>query len=236
MVLCTERSLVKHDRSVITIKPLRCKCWGCDHCVHGKRRDLWHKAVGGVPRIFLTLTMPHSTASPEAQAKEFVLAFRMLRQFLCRRLGRKALTFLAVFERHPKSGWPHLHVLLRGGYISRKLILEFWTNYTGAVIVDIRLAKGKRQVANYVSKYVSKDPGKFDGVKRFWCSQDWSPKRKAEAASAHDEFTWWESISLHPLGLARCAYEDGAAITFRDGGWLIERWSAADRARWGIGW
>jgi len=200
-----------------------------------RKRELWFKAFRGDPRIFLTLTMQHTEDTPDAQAQKFVTAWRMLRQFLCRRLGRKSLTFLAVFERHPTSGWPHLHILLRGGYISRKLILEFWTAYTHSFIVDIRLVKNARQRASYVSKYVAQDPGSFEHVKRYWCSQDWDPPKKEEPRSTGDEFAWWESISIHPLGIARMAHGDGAAIKFEGERLVINGWSQLDRWRWGIG-
>ncbi len=235
MVLCTERSLVKHDRSLIVVKPLRCKCWGCDHCVHQKRRDLWHKAVKGKPRIFLTLTMaPTPGSTPDNQARALVQHFRAMRQYLMRKLKRKSPTFLAVVEAH-KSGWPHLHILIRSGFIDRRVIKAWWEARTGSWNVDIKLARNPRQVASYVSTYISKNPGKFEKVKRFWCSQDWDPPKKENAVPAGDEFTWWETISLHPLGIARCAYGDGARVTAKGDHWVIERWTSTDRMRWGIG-
>lgn len=235
MALCTERSLVKHDRQTVVVKPLRCKCWGCSHCVHVRRRDLWHKAVNGNPRIFLTLTMkPEDGATPDTQAKALVVHFRMLRQYLMRKLKRRSPTFLAVIEAH-ESGWPHLHILLRTGFIHHRLIRAWWEAHTGSFQIDIRLAKGKRQVASYVSKYISKNPGRFEHVKRYWCSQDWDPPKKEKNANLNDEYCWWESISLHPLGLARAAFWDGATVRCENDSWVIERWSQSDRTRWGIG-
>lgn len=235
MVLCTERSLVKHDLSTLVVKPLRCKCWGCSHCVHQRRRDLWHKAVKGRPRIFLTLTMrPDPASTPDQQAQALVVHFRAMRQFLMRRLKRKSPTFLAVVEAH-ESGWPHLHILIRSGFIDRRLIKAWWEQRTGSFMVDIRLAKGPRQVASYVSKYVSKNPARFEHVKRYWCSQDWDPPRQAQERPQGDEFTWWESITLSPLNIARCALQDGANITCRGNEWVITGWAQLDRWRWGIG-
>lgn len=179
--------------------------------------------------------MPHTEGSPDGQAEKFVVAWRMLRQYLCRKLGRKNLTFLAVFEAHPTSGWPHLHVLLRGGYINRKLILDWWQGYTGAFILDIRLAKNPRQRASYVSKYVAKSPGKFDHVKRYWCSQDWDPPKKENNVSAHAEYAWWEAVTVSPIGLARAALGAGARVTWRDQTMIIEGWDIGSRALWGLG-
>jgi hypothetical protein len=235
MVLCTERSLVKHDRSQIEVKPLRCKCWGCSHCVHQRRRDLWHKAVNGKPRIFLTLTMrPTEGVTKDQQAQALVAHFRMLRQFLMRKLKRRSPTFLAVVEAH-ESGWPHLHVLVRSGFIDHRLIRSWWEKQTGSYQIDIRLAKGQRQVASYVSKYISKNPARFEHVKRYWCSQDWDPPKKEPEQTSNDEFTWWESITLNPVNIVRCALGDGARVTAYHNRWVINDWAALDRMRWGLG-
>lgn len=234
-MLCTERSLVKHNHNATIVKPLRCKCWGCDHCVHGKRRDLWHKAVKGKPRLFLTLTMaPTEGSTPEQQARDLVVHFRMLRQYLMRRLKRRSPTFLAVVEQH-KSGWPHLHILVRSGFIHHRLIREWWKARTGSFQIDIRLAKGEKQVASYVSKYIAKNPAKFERVKRFWCSQDWDPPKKERPYTEGEEFAWWETVTIHPSAIIRMALHDGARVTFRDQYWLIELWDPGDQRRWGIG-
>lgn len=235
MVLCTERSLVKHDHTVMVVKPLRCKCWRCSYCVATKSKELWWKAFKGDPRIFLTLTMkPQPGHTPESQAAEFVAGWRMLRQFLCRHLGRKTITFLAVFEAH-ESGWPHLHILLRGGFIDHRLIRRWWEHRFSSHQIDIRLVRNKQQRANYISKYVSKAPQGFGSCKRYWCSQDWDPPKKENVIPGRDEYVWWESITLHPLGIARAAYGDGATVTCQGDAWVIERWNSTDRMRWGLG-
>jgi hypothetical protein len=219
----------------VVVKPLRCKCWGCDHCVHQRRRDLWHKAVKGNPRIFLTLTMaPTEGATPDSQARDLVTHFRMLRQYLMRKLKRRSPTFLAVVEAH-ESGWPHLHILLRSGFIHHRLIREWWEARTGSFQIDIRLAKGKRQVASYVSKYISKNPARFEHVKRYWCSQDWDPPKAERPYVEGQEFEWWEALHIHPMDMMRIAMQDGARCTWRDGTLVIERWTSRDRALWGVG-
>ncbi len=234
-MLCTERSLVKHEGQALSVRPLRCKCWGCDHCVHQRRRDLWHKAVKGKPRLFLTLTMaPTPGSTPDQQAKELVVHFRMLRQFLMRRLKRRSPTFLAVVEAH-QSGWPHLHILVRSGFIHHRLIREWWESRTGSYQIDIRLAKGPRQVASYVSKYISKNPARYEHVKRYWCSQDWDPPASDSLEPRGEEFAWWEAVTLHPLAMARAAFYDGAHVAVEGDRWTITGWSGFDRLRWGIG-
>jgi hypothetical protein len=172
--------------------------------------------------------------TPDQQAEEFVVGWRLLRQFLCRKLGRKTITFLAVFENH-ESGWPHLHILLRGGYIDHRVIRAWWEERFQSHHIDIRLAKNPRQRASYVSKYVAKAPQGFGHCKRYWCSQDWDKKKNDAPKPERDEYEWWEAITTRPISMARMAFEDGARVTFRGDEIVIAGWLAPDRLRWGIG-
>lgn len=234
-MLCTERSLVKHGPNTLSVRPLRCKRWSCEHCRHRRAKDLWHKAFDGKPDMFLTLTMrPDAGLSPEQAAEEFIVGWRMLRQYLCRTLGRKSLTFLAVFEAH-ESGWPHLHILLRSKFIHHKLIRDWWQARTGSFQIDIRRVKNARQRASYVSKYVAKRPSQFGSCKRYWCSQDWSPPKKERPYTEGDEFIWWEAITVSPIGMMRAAMADGARCTWKGDLLIIERWESKFRSLWGIG-
>lgn len=234
MVLCTERSLVKHSANRLTIKPLRCKCWGCTHCVHQKRRELWFKAFKGEPQRFLTLTVRkgHFT-SPEETAREMVKGWRALRQFLERSLNIKKITFLAVFEAH-ESGWPHLHILLRGSFIHHHIIRKWWAARFDSFEIDIRYVKNSRQRANYVSKYVSEAPEVFASCRRYWCSQDWDKKPKQNDTPQGEPFDWCYAISWHPLALLRAATGDGATVAFDGKEWIVSNWAYIDRLRWGI--
>jgi len=173
-------------------------------------------------------------ASPDQQAQEFVKGWRMLRQFLCRHLKRKSIPFIAIFEKH-ESGWPHLHILLRGGYIDHRLIRRWWEHRFNSFKIDVRLAKGPHQSAAYVTKYVSGDPFKFEGVKRYWRSQDWLPPKEEQEKPVLDEYTWWEVENCRPYVMAMAALESGARVTFRHPKIIIENWDAVSRERWGLG-
>jgi hypothetical protein len=185
--------------------------------------------------MFLTLTMkPGEGLTPEAAAQEFVDAWRMLRQYLCRKLERKSLTFLAVFEAH-ESGLPHLHILLRSKYISRDLIQKWWESRTGSWNVDIRRVHNPRQRASYVSKYVASRPAQFGSLKRYWCSQDWDPPKADPDPNQGEEVAWWEAITVSPVGLMMAAMADGARCTWKGDLLVIERWESRNRSLWGIG-
>jgi hypothetical protein len=177
---------------------------------------------------------PTEGQTPDQQARALVTHFRMLRQYLMRKLKRRSPTFLAVVEEH-ESGWPHLHILLRSGFIHHRIIREWWEARTGSFQIDIRLAKGPRQVASYVSKYISKNPARYANVKRYWCSQDWDPPKKEEDGSRGEEVAWWETMSCTPAGLARAALGDGAGIKWLGDMLVITGWAKSDRWRWGLG-
>jgi hypothetical protein len=200
-----------------------------------KRKDLWMKAFKGDPMRFLTLTVRQGHfATPQETAREMVKGWRMLRQYLERNPKIGKITFLAVFEAH-ESGWPHLHILLRGRFIHHRLIREWWNARFDSFQIDIRYVKNKRQRANYVSKYVSQAPETFEGCRRFWCSQDWDPPRKESDIPQGDEFTWWESVTVRPSAIFEMAFYDGARCTWEGDRLIINGWLPQDRMRWGIG-
>ena len=139
-----------------------------------RSRQLSREAFLGQPTKFLTLTTnPERGKSPDERARELARAWRLLRLRAMRALGLKNLPFLAVFEK-TKNGEPHLHILLRTGYIDQAWLSDQMKDLTGAPIVDIRSVKDKKKLSAYIAKYVAKDPHRFKGTKRYWSSQDYA--------------------------------------------------------------
>lgn len=95
-------------------------------------------------------------------------------------LKPSALPYFAVVERH-KSGRPHLHVLLRCGYIPQTWLSLEMNRLAGSPIVDIRKVSGTKQAAAYVAKYIGKAPAKFGNSRAYWYTKNWAP------AAASDE-------------------------------------------------
>jgi hypothetical protein len=120
---------------------------------------------------FLTLTS--SKDSPDTCQKSF--------RALYMRLKRRGLMkgYIKVPELS-KSGKQHLHVLFRGSYIEQAMISQWWQEIHGAKIIDIRRAwqsQGKKALASYMAKYMSKDnyfrySWNWDWVWRGFC-KDW---------------------------------------------------------------
>lgn len=231
-MLCTEQSLVKHEGTHLTVRPLRCRCWQCEHCAPERRRDLKWKARNGRPTKFLTLTIRKGQfATPALQAAEMAKGWRMLRQYLCRLLDRKSIPFLAIIEKH-KSGWPHLHLLLRTGWIDHRLIREWWQGRFNSPMIWIEEVESEVKAAVYVSKYVAKHPERYEGAKRYWCSKDWDPPKGKEESNAIDESVWFEVLTSTPRAVMRMAWIDGASFGWEGNVLHIWGWSPDERNKW----
>ena len=198
-MLCREWTLVKHSLGVLTAEPLKCKCWTCDYCAPFRRRQLVTKGRLGQPDTFLTLTVnPAVGTSPDDRARSLADAWRKLRRRAMAHYGYKKLPFLAVFER-TKAGEPHLHILLRVKWLSQSWLSDQMRDLIGAPIVDIRRVLGARQIANYIAKYVGKQPESFEHTKRYWCSQDWALPDPRDAGNEDRAGT---SVEVRKMALA----------------------------------
>lgn len=191
MSLCTDLTLVKADALTITAEPLRCRCWTCDHCVQVRRAELKRDARDGNPDTFLTLTVnPAFGASPDHRATLLSRSWWAIRRAARKRYGYDRMPFIAVFER-TKKGEPHLHILARCKWLDQAWLSDFMRRRMLAPIVDIRRILSKRLAAWYVTKYLTKAPHKFDGVKRYWKSRDWlDPGAGAEQRDETEPGDW----------------------------------------------
>jgi len=191
-MFCAEWSLVKHRGQEVTVIPLRCKCWHCDECRPIRARGLVADAVAGHPTIFITLTSrKREDRTPSQAARELVTAWRKVRREYVKEHGKGTLAFLAVFEA-TKRGWPHLHIVARCKWLSQKWLSRRMADLHDSPVVDVRRVTGMSKIARYVSKYIGKNPHRFQGVKRYWRSLDY-----LEASGGLDEddpSTWayWE--------------------------------------------
>lgn len=120
-----------------------------------KSRRCYHRVMSGLERggslRFLTLTS--SVESPDDIQRSWrALYMRMLRRGL--------ITGYIKVPETTKSGRLHYHILFRGSYISQRLLSRWWSDIHQAPIVDIRSFvpfKGKKPVASYMAKYMSKE-------------------------------------------------------------------------------
>lgn len=229
-MFCRDWTVVKDDGPRRTVAPLKCKRWTCPECAPERQKALRAQARAGHPDKFLTLTVnPAHFDSPVERARQLVRAWRCLRLRAMRRFKLKRLPFLAVFEA-TKRGEPHLHILLRCRPIPQAWISDQMADLIGAPIVDIRKVKNAGMAAAYVTKYLTKAPHHFASLKRYWASQDWTPRSEddLDTAAAHGGTVeiWKEPIAdviwrLKAHGWLLAEQQDEA--------WIFYRWAPYTR-------
>jgi len=156
------------------------------------------RAAAGEPTRFLTLTVNPSVGhSQEQRLKLLANAWRTAVKRLRRLYPKRPLAYLAIVEQ-TKAGEPHLHILLRTGYIPQKIISGMMRDLINAPIVDIRKIRNTREVIRYVAKYITKAPAQFGNAKRYWNTQDWEAKQEQQEIDPPVDTTKW-SIDRRPL-------------------------------------
>lgn len=219
--LCSHLTSVKSSHDGREIAPIRCKRWSCPTCHQINRARVIALARAGKPRALLTLTVRSTDyPSPDAAAEALKRGLRLLRLRLQRHERLKRFEFLAVFEKH-KSGFPHLHLLIRGDYLPWKVLRGMWESITGSYQVDVRKIDREGNAAFYVSKYIGKDLSAFEGCKRWWRSRGYNEEPAEDYAPdwMRCEFAAWDT--------------DFNALRFLllHDGWTMEK---AGRERWRI--
>lgn len=180
--LCTDQTSVKRHNGTAAMNAVRCKRWQCPVCAEVNRKRVIALGVAGKPTAFLTLTVSSNNyPSPDDAAQDLKRGLVALRKRIARAHPGRKMSFLAVFEKH-KSGWPHLHLLIRAPYLDVRWLKAAWEEITGSFIVDIRKVDTPGKRAFYVAKYLGKDLSAFARCKRWWRSHDFN-----EPANDNDE-------------------------------------------------
>lgn len=198
MSYCGEQTAVKREGKQLTAVSLRCRSWTCPECRQLRQRQLIAEANGGTPNTFLTLTnrrVPDKT--PIDAARELAKAWRLVRLRIMRRYKFKRLPFIAVFEPHA-SGWPHLHILMRSGFIDWGWLSAQMRELLNSPHVDIRRIDNRGRVSAYVAKYCAKGTTKFGTCKRYWCSQDYDTRQPQDDDTPRKGQAGWR-VELQPL-------------------------------------
>ena len=128
-----------------------------------------------------------------------------------------SLPFLAVFEAH-KSGWPHLHLVLRSGFIAQRQLSALAMQFLGSPIVHIRIIDSLRHAARYIGKYISKQNVRFGTCKRYWKSKDYHEGRKKEWKRPDDNQFTWERVHHCVITMAEALAIEGWEVSFDDKG------------------
>lgn len=203
-MFCQEWCLVKRLNPTLTVIPMRCRCWHCEECRPGRVQRLIHEAKSGKPTLFITLTSRRrSDRSPSWAAQELVRAWRTIRSEYLKKHGKGSLAFLAVFE-ETKKGWPHLHIVARCKWLDQRWLSKRMAALHDSPVVDVRRVTGLGKVANYITKYIGKNPYRFEGVKRYWRSLDYLSPIAVPDSGGDGPPVYWDRVQEHWLKMAEC--------------------------------
>jgi len=188
---CVKGCIIGQDETSgrIIVVPLCCKNWNCPACAE-RLRDRWAGvAVRGEPDRFVTLTGdPKLHKDPREMRIAIKNAWAKFiahwRRGKVRKDGKHTipphdLEYIQAWELH-KSGYPHLHVLIRGHYIPQPYLRRWmmtadvgehvWINK----ITDTRAAGS--ELLKDVTKAVNSDSGVFTGSRIITTSRNYNPK------------------------------------------------------------
>lgn len=168
--------------------------------------------MSGKPTKFLTLTIKDRDAPVDQQALMLSDAFRKLIKRWRRHKKGHPVEYLAVFEPHPSSGRPHLHIMLRAPYTRQQWLSKQMDDLLDSPIVDIRAITDRRKVARYVAKYITKSNVRFGTAKRYWSSPKYEIDKPVKEP-ATDEFGSGWRVWEDPLwAIAELYRSQGRAV------------------------
>jgi hypothetical protein len=175
------------------------------------RRRIIALGKSGKPTAFLTLTVS-STAyeTPDDAARDLKRAWCALRRRMQRFCPGRKIPFLAVFEKH-KSGFPHMHLLIRAPFIPVAKLREWWTQITEHSWNVNIMALGTRGLVAYACKYIGKDLSAFQGCKRWWRSHDFNEKTE-ETEEELAARRGWGRYEIEPTALLSALRQLGATV------------------------
>lgn len=219
-MLCGSWSIVKHvaeQPRLRVIHPLNCRCWECDECAPKRLKQLRAIALSGNPDRFITLTWraAHAALTPEQAREQIARAWNVALHRLRRRY-KKRIEYFVVVET-TKSGWPHLHILLRGPWIDQAYLSKVMKELIDAPIVDIRKIDNKGRAVAYVSKYISKSPARFGKMRTWWRSRGYSTARSDDMRRGWLKWDRVEVVREDARTIIGRWFGRGAAIVATDG-------------------
>jgi len=142
------------DFREVHLAPLTCGKWSCPDCSDRKVARAIAQMLAGDPERHLTLT------TRPRPGMRYDHAVKWLRKCFAKLITRARKVwgpqqYFMVPEPHA-SGWPHLHVLLRGSYIARLWVKRNWADITGSPNIDIKVVRSAPNAARDLAKYLSK--------------------------------------------------------------------------------
>jgi len=150
------------DPTRLTILTDHCRSRWCIPCANTRAHTIatnLTRLATDAPARFITLTLRHASTPLPDQLTRLYASFRALRRskLWARHVSGGAAVLEISFARSSQEWHPHLHVICHGTYIPKEALSAAWLQATGdSFIVDVRLVRDSKQLASYVTKYVTK--------------------------------------------------------------------------------
>jgi len=193
---CGSGSVVGYsqERQTSVIIPCTCKSWWCMKCKTPKALRLIERICSGDPQRMITLTSNPNACESPSDALDIMKAG-------CKLLFRKIRKTFGPFEyvlinELSKRGWPHVHIAMRGSYLSHHWLKYWWNAFTGAPIVHIQIIKNEKHASRYMAKYFLKDQGPIlrllNHRRLYTVSRGWALRApKSPAILKASDFVWF---------------------------------------------
>ena len=208
---CVKGSIIGQDENTgrVIVVPLCCKSWNCPKCADRLMEHWVNVAVAGQPDRFLTLTGdPNLHRSPLLMRVAIKNAWSKFVQHWRRGRPKKngrtimpphKLEYIQVWELH-KSGYPHLHVLIRGDYIPQPYLRQWMIKAGVGQVVDVRKISDPRLAAAEVMKYTMKAANStadaLEGSRIITTSRNYKPNALDEPTDENCAGYTWVRLNL----------------------------------------
>lgn len=167
MSICGWWTFRQEFAGTVRLRPATCKMWACSDCAPRLKNRLRHRLkCTPVDRLVTLGCKPSLHASPFKAYRAMSDALPRLRERLERQFPALTFEYCAVWE-ETRAGWPHLHLLVRSGFIPQRALSRHWAELTGAPVVDVRLVSNASGAVNYLAKYLTKQATTPYGIKRY---------------------------------------------------------------------
>lgn len=207
-----------HQADILYVLP--CRTWSCRPCAERKIKQMACMVRDVKPNRLLTLTVNPALYASRKEAWE-----KTVKQvpILIRRLRAKfgSVEYLRVTELTSK-GWPHYHLLLKSAFLPHSVVKRYWSEQTGAYVVDIRQVRKSFSAYKYLVKYLSKlhhidwTARHVSRSRGFRPSSDWTPEEPIETAEG-------EFVHSHPAHVLMERYQGQKAQRLSPGAYVIQR-------------
>jgi len=177
--------------------PFNCMSWSCPKCAP-KIREKWveilnRSIIARYDKVrFITLTKVGETPEEAKENyKQFVKALR-----------RKDYEYyyFKVHESGEKTGMSHYHILQCGDYLPQELLSKIAESNNMGKIVHISQVKIQEASLRYVTKYMAKLSGDWEGRKLSYSQQFFAGKKTKEIWEEVKQ-DWYGEKSPDPWGL-----------------------------------